>query len=193
MDLYLKVKGDTLSCDNTLSVTAGNVNTYYLNFDIECDIDGLLWFCVFKNTKVTLVQPIIENKCCIPAEVLSTNAPFRIGCYATGSKKDFRRISTNWIVIKSNDGAYCEANIPQIPTPDLWESLVLNSVPYIGDNGNWYIFSVKDNCYIDSQKSAVGLSGYTPQKGVDYYTASDKNEIIQDVLLALPDGDEVKY
>ena len=33
----------------------------------------------------------------------------------------------------------------------------------------------------------------TPEKGVDYWTEADKEEIVQDVLDALPDGDSTEY
>ena len=36
-----------------------------------------------------------------------------------------------------------------------------------------------------------GKDGYTPQKGVDYWTESDKTEIINSVLAALPAAEEV--
>lgn len=38
-----------------------------------------------------------------------------------------------------------------------------------------------------------GVDGYTPVKGTDYWTASDKAEMVNDVLAALPDGNEVSY
>ncbi len=38
-----------------------------------------------------------------------------------------------------------------------------------------------------------GEPGYTPQKGVDYYTEVEKQELVQQVIAALPDGDEVSY
>lgn len=40
---------------------------------------------------------------------------------------------------------------------------------------------------------AAGADGYTPVKGTDYWTASDKAEIVDDVIASLPDGTEVKY
>ena len=40
---------------------------------------------------------------------------------------------------------------------------------------------------------ADGADGYTPQRGVDYWTTADQAQIVQDVLAALPDGDEVNY
>lgn len=38
-----------------------------------------------------------------------------------------------------------------------------------------------------------GANGYTPQKGTDYYTEKDKQEMVDLVLDALPNGDEVSY
>ena len=38
-----------------------------------------------------------------------------------------------------------------------------------------------------------GADGKTPVRGTDYWTASDKQEIVNDVLAALPDGSELAY
>ena len=38
-----------------------------------------------------------------------------------------------------------------------------------------------------------GSKGTTPQKGTDYWTAADQQAIVDQVLAALPDGDEVSY
>lgn len=38
-----------------------------------------------------------------------------------------------------------------------------------------------------------GEDGYTPRKGVDYYTEADKTEMVNAVIAALPNGDEVYY
>lgn len=40
---------------------------------------------------------------------------------------------------------------------------------------------------------APGADGKTPVKGTDYWTAADKQEIVDDVIASLPDGTEVKY
>jgi hypothetical protein len=39
---------------------------------------------------------------------------------------------------------------------------------------------------LKGQKGDPGSAGYTPQKGTDYYTASDKQEMVTAVLEALP-------
>lgn len=42
-------------------------------------------------------------------------------------------------------------------------------------------------------KGDKGDPGYTPVKGTDYYTETDKNEMVSAVLAALPNGDGVSY
>lgn len=80
--------------------------------------------------------------------------------------------------------------------------------PHIGDNGNWYIGS-KDTGKPsrgaagakgsdgangkDGARGEKGADGKTPVRGTDYWTAADKQEIVNDVLAALPDGTGVSY
>lgn len=45
----------------------------------------------------------------------------------------------------------------------------------------------------NGQDGAPGADGHTPIKGTDYWTTADQAQIVQDVLAALPDGDEVNY
>ena len=40
---------------------------------------------------------------------------------------------------------------------------------------------------------AAGPAGYTPVKGVDYYTDADKDELVQAVMSALPAAEGVSY
>lgn len=68
--------------------------------------------------------------------------------------------------------------------------------PHIGDNGNWYIGSTdtgQPSHGAAGAKGDTGADGKTPVKGTDYWTAADKQEIVNDVLAALPDGTEVSY
>ena len=74
--------------------------------------------------------------------------------------------------------------------------------PHIGDNGNWYLGSTDTGKPSrgatgapgkDGAKGEPGAPGKTPVRGTDYWTADDKQEIVNDVLAALPDGTEVEY
>ena len=65
--------------------------------------------------------------------------------------------------------------------------------PHIGDNGNWYIGSTDTGKPSRGEKGDPGAPGKTPVRGTDYWTASDKQEIVSSVIAALPDGTEVSY
>lgn len=43
-----------------------------------------------------------------------------------------------------------------------------------------------DSGELRGQQGEPGQDGYTPQKGIDYWTDSDKQEIIQEVISELP-------
>ena len=43
------------------------------------------------------------------------------------------------------------------------------------------------------ERGPAGADGHTPVKGTDYWTASDKQDIVNDVLAALPNGNGVAY
>ena len=74
--------------------------------------------------------------------------------------------------------------------------------PHIGDNGNWYVGSTDTGNPSrgatgapgkDGEKGEPGAPGKTPVRGTDYWTAADKQEIVNSVIAALPDGTEVSY
>lgn len=46
---------------------------------------------------------------------------------------------------------------------------------------------------LNGTKGDPGTNGTTPVKGVDYYTESDKQEMVQLVLAAIPSAEEVNY
>ncbi|MBO5059987.1 MAG: hypothetical protein J6C82_03645 [Clostridia bacterium] len=184
MEYKLIIKNDRLILTGRFDGYTGNVNTYSCYFNIDTDVDGLEWFCVFKQGESCYVQLINNNRCIIPYEVLSITEPLYVGCYAVAAGETVKRISTNWVAFDLQNGAYCEGATPSVPTPDVWETLVMNAVPIIGDNGDWYVYDLEKKEYIDTGKIAqgtTGVDGYTPQKGTDYWTDDDKAEIVDDV------------
>lgn len=61
--------------------------------------------------------------------------------------------------------------------------------PTIGANSNWYLGTTDTGKPSRGEKGdtgAAGADGYTPVKGTDYWTESDKAEIVNDTLAALP-------
>lgn len=196
MEFNFTIKNDKLTSTAYPKGVTGNVNTYTCRFNIECDIAGLIWFCIFKQGDNVYNQIIEDNTCVMPYEVLTSAEPLYIGCYGTNGDDDIKRVSTNFICFDVKQGAYSEADAPETPTPDIWESLINKNIPYIGDNGNWFIYDVEQKTYVDSgnksqgekgeqgiqgEKGDKGEDGYTPIRGVDYWTEADQNQISTDL------------
>lgn len=77
------------------------------------------------------------------------------------------------------------------------EEVQINKIENIkGDPGTTFIPSVSDDGILSwSNEGGLenppsvnlrGPKGYSPKKGTDYWTATDKQEIVNDVLAALP-------
>ncbi len=68
--------------------------------------------------------------------------------------------------------------------------------PHIGANGNWWFGEVDTGIAAQGQQGEPGDNGedgYTPVRGEDYWTEADKQEIVADVIAALPvyNGEEL--
>ena len=167
-----------IACGN-MDAKTGNVNTYTCEFDIRSENDKLLWFCVFKTADASYVVPIEDKKCRIPFEVLQKEGTVDMGCYAIGNDESgaVQQVSTGFVQFAVSIGAYCDANTPEVPEHDVWATIALKAVPIVGENGNWYVYDIATDSYIDSDCTAIGEDGYTPKRGTDYWTNGDKAEI----------------
>ncbi len=174
---FLISNGELLPCSKMEGVT-GNVNTYVCEFEIHACEKQLKWFCVFKTGENAYVVPVEEGMCRIPFEVLQSEGTVEMGCYAISTnEEDADRISTNFVQFNIKIGAYGDATNPGEPTAEFWETIVLNAAPKVGENGNWYVYDIESDSYTDSGTVAIGKDGYTPVRGVDYWTTKDKAEI----------------
>lgn len=138
-----------------------------------------------------------DNCCTVPWEVIK--APhFTVSLFCG----DESLITANSIDVLVEPSGMKEGAEPLEPTPEIWQQYMAkmqqnieNAVPYIGENGNWYFYNAELGRHTDSGMLAApekgvdyfdgkngidgkdGSDGYTPQKGVDYWTDADKAEI----------------
>lgn len=164
MEIDFKIKNDMLVLEKQRKTLSGNVNFYKCRFEILTNKE-LMWICAFKKGEKVYQQVIEDGACMIPAEVLLDGGKLEIGCYASCNAEKFQRISTNWVPVEVLEGAYSEGTAPKVPEKDVWETLVLKNVPYIGENGNWYIFDTEKMEYVDSERSSVGEKGEKGDRG----------------------------
>lgn len=70
------------------------------------------------------------------------------------------------------------------------------TTPSINESGNWVIGTTDTGVSakgIKGDTGAKGADGKTPVKGTDYFTEADKQEIVNAVIAALPNGNGVAY
>lgn len=97
------------------------------------------------------------------------------------------------LILTLTDGTKLDAGVAkgaQGPKGDTGAAGADGVTPHIGDNGNWYIGSTDTG---KPSRGTAGAPGKTPVRGTDYWTAADKQEIVNSVIAALPDGTEVAY
>lgn len=178
MNYLLTVKKDRLLKRPDLIFFTGNAQSYTITFDFDAEWDGLLKFATFTDGGgQTYVVGIEENAVSVPAEILEKAGDCSVGVWATNAEESIRRISTNLIDFRVEQGAYSAGLAAVEKTPDVWEVLFGNSVPKIID-GYWHIFDISKNDYVTTGIRAVGEK---PKKLVDYYTEADKAELISDI------------
>jgi hypothetical protein len=62
-----------------------------------------------------------------------------------------------------------------------------------GDKGDTGEKGDKGDTGANGKDGSNGEDGYTPKKGTEYWTSSDKEEIIQAVFEQVVNGNEVQY
>lgn len=133
-----------------LKLYTGNTGTYTFEFEFDEQWADLQIFVAFTGNSGTYVSKAENNRVTVPRELLVSPGSCRFGVYGTNSSDDIKRMSSNLIELEVVQGAYSDGTAPAVPTPDLWEVLVTKTVPIIGENGNWWIWSMEEQGYIDS-------------------------------------------
>ena len=159
------INNDYLKSAEVSAGNSGSKNVYTCQFEIDGEYRSFIWFCVFRGEENTYLQKLINNTCMIPYEILKSSGSIQIGCYATDTDGS-KRVSTNWVNLYINEGAYCDATAPEVPAADVWETLVSKTVPVIGDNGNWFLYDLTSEKYVDSGKPSRGIQGEQGIQGV---------------------------
>ena len=174
-------------------LVAGGQNYFYAIFEI-----GNTWKKI-SNPKALFVRDDVQKlmdltvgadclECKIPWEVMATAGIFHVGIFGGD------RLLTNYAYVKVKKGCLTEGDEPEAPTPDWFTEMekmcndAIDTATSIEERANNGEFDGKDG-----EQGAKGDPGKTPVKGEDYFTEDDKAEIVQDVLAALPNLDEVGY
>ncbi len=160
--LKFNVKNQIITREDAFTVVADSRDYLKASFEFseewQGDITAIFGFCG------EFYSVLLENGGCdVPWEVIKTPA-FTVSVVCGD------RITANMASVEVELSGYCEGQTPKPPTPDVYQQ-ILNSAkqPYIGENGNWYLWNADAQEFADTGVCAKGTDGYTPVKGVDYF------------------------
>ncbi len=169
MLLEFSVNRQIITRTDENKVVEKSKNYLYCKFNFSDEWEAIIKTAIFTSAKGETFNVILEEDACsIPFEVIEY-PHFTVSVFGGDL------ITANKVVVSMIKSGYAEGKTPSKPTPDVYQQ-ILNSVktPYIGDNGNWYIWDIENRVFVDSGYKA---QGDTPKKGVDYWTPEDKKEI----------------
>lgn len=179
MEFNFTVTGDRLRLAKKQAMVSGNAGSYICNFEFSESFKGLTAFAVFAVNGEYINTEIKENKCIVPHEATKEEQIIRIGVFATnGNSENFKRISTNYIDINIETGAYSIYSAPK--TPDLWET-------YLGE------IQKERECAENAAQAAAQKVTENVGEMIKQEVLLQREDIVAEVLLSLPDGDEVSY
>ena len=180
----VKISGATASAAEREVYTSGTVGAA-LRFEFDGAWDGLAKTAVFRFGSVTydvLESEWTDGKCVIPHECLAASGD-ELMCGVYGVSQDGETvIPTVWVrlgyVQSRADPSGDESTAPTLP---VWAALK-NAIGDLNDLDT----TAKTTLVAAINEAAQNGGGAAPVKGVDYWTASDKAEIVAEVTAALP-------
>lgn len=208
--LKFAVKNQSLMRLDSFRAAEDSVNYLVAEFEILTDDwDGATITATFSNGEKTVDAVLIENRCLVPWEVLVKPVPVKVSLF--GVKGD--KIITTDICSFSNSCTQERGSSGKDPTPDAYQQII-NMIEAgkvkgpqgdpgpqgprgetgqtgpqgpIGETGQR---GPQGEIGQTGQTGPAGQDGHTPVKGVDYWTASDKQEIYAEAEQALRDQEQ---
>ena len=206
--MKINVTENKVSIKEEQILNENEYNIHKIQFDFSSEYtDDLVKVALFSIDNHTYKKIISNNECDIPPEVLTKRGYSILGVYAYKTEQDtlVLRYSPSPTRISVYDGSYkAEAENSEPITPseiEQYQQILQNSLQQFQNQYNVLVEETEgdiqaienelqrkvDEGYFD------GEDGYTPQKGIDYFTQEDIEEIENDVKSDLQETVLVNY
>ena len=209
--MQINITANKVTITQTDTINTGEYNVSPCNFTFSEEYNNLIKKAVFtaKNNQSYLVD-INNNQCIIPEEVLKMQGNVILGVYGYQNNDGqlALRYSPSPAKFFVSSGSFIDdtkITIPPKELADLYDRVnnIVNEVQQKLDDGDFdgvgiqnivfnqdytmTIFLTDGSQYTSPVlKGDTGQPGYTPQRGVDYWTNEDKQEIIGDITPLIP-------
>ena len=171
--LEFSVNSQIIVRTDNIKVVEKSKKYLYSKFSFSDDWKGVTKTAIFKSANGKAYTMILKNDFCeVPWEVIEKPI-FYVSVFGGDL------ITANKVIVPVLESGYEKGETPQEPTPDVYQQ-ILDSVkpPYIGDNGNWYIWDIETRGYVDSGYKSCGDIPETDIKNyIDEQTAILKADV----------------
>lgn len=212
--MIVSVDKNKVKAEDSYIINRGEYSANPIQFEFSDEYEGLVKKALFVKEGADPIEvSIIDDACNIPYEVLNEKKfELRVYAYEVEDSELVLRYSPTFINLFTREGSYIEGGVePEVITPSQFEQYMqamndgLEEVENVdidaSKTGNIATITITDRDgttksvqITDGAKGDKGDKGdNTPIKGVDYWTETDKAEIVQDVLDSLVDSEEVYY
>ncbi len=174
--LIFDVKGQEIKRTDDISVVADSQNYLTAEFGFS-DKWSAPVTAIFGYGGTFYSILLEDNQCTVPWEVIK--APFFTVSVFCGD-----RITANVVQVPVEKSGYVEGETPKEPTSDVYSKIVelseetRNIAQSVRDDADKGVFDGLQGPQGEKgDTGAMGQDGYTPERGVDYWTDEDKAEI----------------
>lgn len=181
--IYITITGARAEAQKTGPLTSGMVGVpVYFTFDPQWE--GLNKIPVFRAGSVVKDNALTDNTSQIPHEVLqSAGETLYIGVEGRSTQGDLV-IPTVWASAgRILSGAQATNNTSLTPTPSQFDRF-MEQVEQVDEKMETALQQAKESGEFDGKD---GTDGYTPVKGVDYFTEEELAAISQEAAQQVPD------
>ena len=206
--MKINVTENKVSIKEEQILNENEYNIHKIQFDFSSEYtDDLVKVALFSIDNHTYKKIISNNECDIPPEVLTQRGYSILGVYAYKTEQDtlVLRYSPSPTRISVYDGSYkAEAENSEPITPseiEQYQQILQNSLQQFQNQYNVLVEETEGDIQAieDELQRKVdegyfdGEDGYTPQKGTDYFTQEDIDEIENGVKTDLEETVLVDY
>lgn len=205
--MQMEIRGASAACVQPALLTAGMVGAR-VRFSFDESWAGLTRCAVFTDGMVTRDVLLEGESCPIPAEVLTeVGRVLCVGVYGTSEAGDLVIPTVFAQAGMVRPGALPTGDESYVPLPDVTGQIhsrieaLEAKVKELAEGGtggtgggvshswNGTVLTVTSG----AGSSSADLRGPLPVKGTDYFTAQDRSALVDEVLAALPRGEEVSF
>lgn len=190
------LKGYLFRNDNAI-LASNSVNLAYAKFNLDDTWKGYTVTAVFEKDQpgYHAYHMLLDGeKCCkIPSEVMGGgDITVSLIGEMTDQKQNILRITTNKVRVEVSCNACLEGENVTEPTPTQMEQ----ALGYLSQAKEAAVTAanIAENLAAKAENGEFnGEKGYSPIKGIDYFTRAERTEMVKEVLSALPTTEGVGF